>query len=284
MGTRAPRLTAGGATVSERLAWVLGAVALVMLLGITPATALTIPVTAPDGTQVGEVRVHIAPDLSGVMGAFVSSYGDPPSLAAAAAACGEHHFNWYQLVMSDNMPPNGPDGKPLTAPYWDPPFGGYGPPDRQWADNLPWYWDEGADPPRGTPGFYDGLHLDDNLHDRNGDGVKEVLGFNDFPSGPLGTEVVFQTWLVSLNEDGSLHSFHGGFAWSWTNPDDGDWGGGRWPWPLGMGIATLDEGQTPLTPEQGLAAFRQSIPDPGSLTLLVLGLCGALAARRRRMA
>jgi len=263
---------------------VIAALAIVTALGITPAIALTIDVTAADGTKVGEVRVHLAPDLSGVMGGFVSSYGDPPSLGAAAAKCGEDHFNWYQLVMSDNNPPHGPDGKPLTAPYWDPPLGGYGWPDTQWADRLPWYWDEGPNPPPGTPGFDSRYKTENRLFDPNGDGVKEVLDYQDFPGGPLGTEVQFQTWLVSLNADGSLHSFHGGFSWTWTNPDVDPEGNAFRRWlPPGSGLAFLDEGQIPLTPEEGLAAYSRTIPEPSGIMLLII-VIGTRVARRRRYA
>jgi len=278
----------GGTIAGHRLACLLAAVAISMVMAIAPAAALTIDVKADDGTKVGEVRVHIAPDGSGVMGGFVSSYGDPPSLDAAAQKCGEDHFNWYQLVMGDNMPPHGPDGKLVSAPYWDPPLGGYGWPDTQWADGLPWYWDEGPDPAKGTPGFVNGLNVDDNKHDPNGDGADEVLGFADFPAGPVGTEVQFQTWLVSVNADGSIHEFHEGFVWSWTNPDEdpdgspGAWGNRRWPWTFGLGVGTLDESQIPLTPEAGLDSYNRmtAIPEPASLTLLAFGLA-ALGARRR---
>lgn len=259
------------------------ATAQALTIDATDAPDLTVDVKAADGTKVGEIHIHLAPDRSGVMGGFVSSYGEPPSLDAAAAKCGEHHFNWFQRVVSDNYPPNGPDGKPLTAPYWDPPLGGYGWPDTQWADNRAWYWDEGPNPPPGTPGFDSRYKAENRTFDPNGDGVKEVLDYQDFPLGPIGTEVVFQTWLVSLNADGSLHSFHGGFAWQWTHPDeepDGD-AFRRWLDPTGVGTVYLS--QTPLTPEQGWNAYGQSIPEPATAALLALGVA-VMAARRRRLA
>lgn len=59
---------------------------------------------------------------------------------------GEHHWNWYQVVVRDNDPPTDAAGNPLTPPYVDPPTGGY---PGQLADGHPWYWDEWAVPPVG---------------------------------------------------------------------------------------------------------------------------------------
>jgi hypothetical protein len=187
----------------------------IVLLASAASLALVIPVTARDGTQVGSIDVGVSPDGTGIVGGFTSSYGDPNSLDAAAKKCGEHHFNWYQVVTSDNDPPTLPDGSKPVPPYIDPPTGGYS---GQWADGLPWYWDEGEPPPPGTPGFEPGYHLHDNLTDKNGDGINDTLDFVDYPYGPPPTHVTFETWLVSCNADGSLHSFHGGFSWEYHNP------------------------------------------------------------------
>jgi len=45
--------------------------------------------------------------------------------------------------------------------------------------------------------------------------VLDTFGYEDFPWGKSGTKLEFYTWLASLNADGSLHSFHGGFNWTW---------------------------------------------------------------------
>ena len=174
-----------------------------------------------NGMQVGTLSFTAAGGgITGGFTATIDTDGDgKPSLAEAAAKCDEDHFNWYQIVTADTNPPNDAGGNPLAPPYVDPPPGGYGPPGAQWADNLPWYFDEGPDPPAGTPGFSDGFHIDDVVKDPNGDGVNEHLQFFDFPNDADGNSVSFKTWLVSLNEDGSLHSFHdGGIAWTWSNP------------------------------------------------------------------
>ena len=181
--------------------------ALVLCWMSAAAVALSIPVTASDGTPMGTIDVEVSPDGTGIVGGFNAI----PSLAAAAAANNEDHFNWHQVVVSDNNPPNDADGNPLVPPYNDPPAGGYGPPSTQWADDLPWYWDEGDDPAPTTPGWDDGYNLDDNT-------TENSLGFTDFPWDAPGTNLEFNTWLVSLNADGSLHSYHGGFAWTWSRP------------------------------------------------------------------
>jgi len=54
------------------------------------------------------------------------------------------HFNWISVINRDNHPLTDSAGNRLVAPYLDPPFGGYGAPSPQQADNLPYYWDEPA--------------------------------------------------------------------------------------------------------------------------------------------
>src|SRR5262245_47403914 len=109
--------------------------------------ALTIPINC-SGNFVGSIDVNVNADMDGVTGEFRSETGGPPNtLAAAAAACGEDHFNWYQIV--SGVHPLIPGGGPQV----DPQPGGQG---GQWADMVPWYWDE-VSPPAGTPGFDPGL-------------------------------------------------------------------------------------------------------------------------------
>ncbi len=184
------------------------------------AWAYDIPVF--DGIDlIGSITVN--PDDSGVIGKFTSSEGAPPSLNGAAQFIGAHHFNWCQVINSDSDAPNDVHGVKQVPPYVDPPLGGYGNPDVHWADGLLWLWDEGADAPPGTPGFDDGYILMDVLNDFNpGSGPDKLLWFEDFPGGAPNSFVNFATWLVSVNADGSLHGFHEGFAWEWSNPGGGN--------------------------------------------------------------
>jgi hypothetical protein len=160
--------------------------------------AVVIPVLCDDVT-VGEIAVSVSLSGRGVRGQFTAN----TTLAEAAEICGEDHFNWFQAVGSDNHPPDG-----LVPPYMDPPHGGYS---DQWADNLDWYWDEqipAEDPGNFEPGF--------SLTEQT---TEDTLFFEDFPAGEAGTELTFAIWLVSLNPDGSLHEFHDGFTWTWSNDE-----------------------------------------------------------------
>ncbi|MBM3814496.1 MAG: hypothetical protein FJW20_22960 [Acidimicrobiia bacterium] len=95
---------------------------LVRLLAICfwPILAFAAPISFNvecNGTQVGTVNIDVSASGAGVQGTFTSVFGGPPpTLAAAAAHCGEHHFNWFQIVVADNFPPNDAGGNPLTLP------------------------------------------------------------------------------------------------------------------------------------------------------------------------
>ena len=177
------------------------------------ANALSIHINC-EGMLVGEINVGISG--AGISGGFVTNSPMFPTLASAAAKCGEDHFNWYQIVTADNMPPVNSAGVRLTPPYIDPPSGGYGNDpmtggdDTQWADNLPWYWDEQVPAP-GTPGYFPNLQLSANV-------TANTLNFADFPGGPDGTTLAFITKLASINTDGSLHRLYGGFLWDYVDP------------------------------------------------------------------
>jgi hypothetical protein len=223
---------------------------------------LVIPVIC-NGNPVGSISVDVSPGGTGITGSFTSTVGGPPpTLGAAAAACGEHHFNWFQVVTADNMPPNDANGNPLMPPYIDPPPGGYS---FQWADNVPWYWDEHAPPP-GTPNFDPALLL-------SAQSAGAVLNFADFPGGTPGTNLSFRTWLVSLNADSSLHSFHGGFSWNWSNA-------------TGSNVATppqlINGGPGANDYDNLLRGFNSSVPEPYTVSLFSLGLL-LLYSRRAKL-
>jgi hypothetical protein len=117
---------------------------------------LEIPVMQGD-TRLGRITLTETGDASNPVEAVFETIGDAGTLGAAAAALGGHHFNWYQLVTTDDAPPNatsgvpGPDtatvGAPLTVPRIDPPSGGTGQTasfadNGTYADDKPWLWNE----------------------------------------------------------------------------------------------------------------------------------------------
>lgn len=231
----------------------LGAVLLavgVFLPGI--GHALTIPISC-GGVQVGNIDVEV--DLSrvrkGISAEFTSVVGTPDnSLAAAAAACYEDHFNWYQLV-SGNLPVIVDGG-----PQIDPLMGGQL---NLWTDNLPWYLNETV-APAGTP-----LVVDPDFYLSNNTNVDTLL-FIDYPFGhPPGTSLSFSTWLVSENKDGTWDSWHEGFTWCWKRS--------------AAGVITVCE---PVPLGEGVYPRNFHVPEPDGLALFGLSMAILLLARRRR--
>jgi len=176
---------------------------------------LTIPVS--DGVHtLGTLYVDDNPGfpVPRVMASFAVNTG---TLASTAGIVGRDHFNWYQVVSWSDDAAFDAAGRELEAPYIDPPAGGYGD-DRstsgvdetRWADGLPWYLDEGADPPPGTRGFMDGLNLADN----------ETTGaLTLFPIPPRsmpGKTTTHRTWLVALRAGGVDPVWLAGFGWDWN--------------------------------------------------------------------
>jgi hypothetical protein len=156
--------------------------------------------------KIGVIGVgHTNDDLAGIDAVFEPR----TTLAAASKSVGVSHFNWYQFLVKDTDPPKDASGQRLQAPFIDPPCGGYGGLDRDWADQLPWYWDE-AEPPGPGGGHADrGNQLDVNLEDGS-------LFHSDAPDGAPGTKLVFRTYLTGVAEQGSAPVFLGGWSWSFT--------------------------------------------------------------------
>jgi hypothetical protein len=235
------------------------------------AITISIPVACA-GMQVGTITMR--DNFGGVSGEFTANAPMFPTLADAAAKCGEHHFNWYQVVIGDNKPPLDAGGNPVRPPYVDPPPGGYLDGDTSrpgndtlWADNLPWYWNEGADPPAGTPGFANQNKLANQT-------TADTLSFEDLPGG-LSTNVLFKTWLVSLNADSSFHSFHEGFIWNTVTDTEG-----RRTLLVLNALGTT----TPTRAEYQdvIGRFAERVPEPSSLAALGFGLvCVGAHARQR---
>jgi hypothetical protein len=197
------------------------------------------------------------------------------SLNNCARICGQHHFNWYQQVVTDTNPPRDAAGNQLRPPYDDPPPGGY---PGLLADNLPYYWNEwpnGA--PVGQAGYDPKYDLMKNIG-RNDQG-SEILSFLDSPRDVDGVIVEFKTWLASVNKDGSLHGYHGGFSWRYIDPP------GIPAPPRVDNVALLNAGPNGQPFLARLALSKSEvcpIPLPGAAPLLIAALAGvsALGARR----
>lgn len=226
---------------------VLSSAAVVGSLAASPAFALDVDVNCA-GTKVGTISVNSLGANNGISGSFTSVVGTPVSLAAAAATCKEDHFNWYQVVTADNGKAADASGNKLTAPYVDPPPGGY---DYLWADNLPWYWNETA-APKGAKNVMPGYQLSDNT-------TKTALSFSDNPSSS--GDISFSTWLVSVNADGSFQGFDGGFTWVYTSKTA----------TVGN-IQTLTGNPPDKYYKNIVTGFATSVPEPGMSALFLLGL------------
>jgi hypothetical protein len=240
----------------------------------------TVPVfCGSNPNAIGEISVSptVVNGRGGISGGFTSFVGPlgggPPSLAGAAQACNEDHFNWYQIVTADNQTPPG-----LTVPYVDPPAGGY--PiafDPTWADNLPWYYDEYR--PNNVPA---GRNVDNRLQ-LSTRTHPNLLDFGDFPGGAKGLQLSFKTWLVSLNKDGSLVDFHSGFSWDFSIPAGG--GRGSVSNIQSLGDMWFTDPHPPTRAEYNniLRGFSTSVPEPSSLLLLASGGLLLIVGMRRRV-
>jgi hypothetical protein len=203
-----------------------------------------------NGQTVGTVYYGPATDPNGAKGAAANftidqeKFGD---LSAAAAFCGEDHFNWQQFVIYANHRPVDAGGNPLPLPFLDPPLGGYGDnpdtpsDDTLWADQYPWYWNESP----GPKPFDLATYTSDT-----------TLTFKDFPRWPDDSQsILFVTYLVSVNEDHSFHEYHGGWLWEWNGAGNGGTVGGF-----------------------------QALPEPGPWAMLLGGFAlSGYVLRRRKM-
>jgi hypothetical protein len=190
-------------------------VLIVLGIGRSAQGGITVPILSPGkyqmGQQIGVVDIDIGVDKAGnqaPVGGFTvtatDSAGNTLTLQQLESDLGQDHFNWFQKVTSDNVPPKDAGGNPVTPPYIDPPNGGYS---DQWADNRPWFWDEYA-PPKGTPNFNPMFQLSNKISADD-----KTLDFSDGTGGPNGNLISFSTFLVSDFGD-TTYDVLGGFSWS----------------------------------------------------------------------
>lgn len=161
-------------------------------------------VVRKNGRKLGVLAVgHTRGEEAGIDAVFEPT----DTLSAAAKSIGVTHFNWYQYVVKDAHPLRDATGEWLRAPYVDPPCGGYGAPDRFWADDIPWYWNE-TERPGPQQSRKERRHLlDANIW-------KGSLFMSDAPDGAPGTVLVFRTYLTGVPKQGKSPVFLGGWTWS----------------------------------------------------------------------
>jgi hypothetical protein len=226
----------------------------VFFADISQAAPISINVDCA-GKTVGVISADITAGKN-ISGGF-DTMGNAGSLAAAGKACGEDHFNWYQIVVSDNGKAQDSKGNLLKAPYIDPPPGGY---KGQWEDNLPWYLNEVKGPGQAAT-------------ELSTQTTATKLSFSDSPSSA--GDISFITWLVSVNADSSFQGWDGGFKWNYTT---------------GKGVTSitkLDAGTNPTDAQYKnlLTGFDSKIvatPLPNPLILFGAGLSALLAFGNKR--
>ncbi|MEE2856096.1 MAG: hypothetical protein VX949_01740 [Planctomycetota bacterium] len=208
---------------------------------------LEIPVMQGE-TRLGRITVAETGDATNPVEAVFETIGDAGTLGDAAAALGGHHFNWYQVVTTDDSPPNatsgvpGPDtmnvGAPLTVPRVDPPSGGTGQTasfadNGTYADDKPWLWNEvqvgpGAfsdDQNESASQFYCVREFTNNPGTATPPGVDPCIGDPSQQSsltyqiGPwagnltdIGNRFQIRAWLVLVDIDGNQVRLLNGFT------------------------------------------------------------------------
>jgi hypothetical protein len=219
------------------------------------------------------------------------------TLTQAAELGGYDHFNWYQIATEY------PGSSLLLhpAPFVDPPYGRWwGGLGAQFADTLPFYWDE-------TDCF--GCEAEFNLHDPSNTAPDDkTLRFSDLPANNFisvfGGKMSFTTYLAGIRSDGTWDAL-GAYNWSSNyhcDPDEvpaaSDCGGlaaarNLTPFPIGGTGGILDASEVfdladlPLNVRElmvldGAANVSATpVPEPASLFLVASGLCALLVRSAR---
>ena len=181
-----------------------------------------IEVWGVNGRSIGTIRLA-QPTVNGVVrysliGSFVPADGKLLKEIAAALWPGADpkclHFNWIQVVIDPGKPPAPADaaGNILSAPFLDPPLGGYAG-DRKAADSLPWFLDE-------TP--YDAQKSATvNIHNPDVTLPNALRWFSQPYSATLPDAMHYDTLLVLINDCAAQYEPLGGFHWTAIFPEQG---------------------------------------------------------------
>jgi len=189
--------------------------------GAAPAPIAKLHVTVSEQVKVGnellgpakvEAKLTIDKD-------FVK---DIPTLASMYDKVDRFNFYQYGVVKSGFTTVFNKNGKTLGPAFIDPPSGGVyiksGADKKlmlaQWADDLPWYFDE-KKPPEDAKNYDPNLFSISNQLTND----KTTLSYVDTPNlGPgQANEAVFYTWVVGVDKNGKLVNWLPGFSWNWTS-------------------------------------------------------------------
>ncbi|MBC8261594.1 MAG: hypothetical protein H8E43_07245 [Planctomycetia bacterium] len=224
-----------------------GALGNVPKVDILDESDLVISVEA-GSTLLGSITVSETGDSNSPIEAVFDTNGESGSLAAAAAAYGAHHFNWYQVVTSDDLPPNAPSGDlnavgaSLSSPRISPPSGGTGQTaiaadNGVYADDKPWLWNEiqvdpsafSIDQDAELEDFFGVREFTDNVGAPAPAGTNQAvgdpslqttlsydmgpwLGVVDEIAGGSGDRVEVRVWLVAVDVNGDAVRVLRGFT------------------------------------------------------------------------
>ncbi|MDE0957081.1 MAG: hypothetical protein OSB12_00455 [Planctomycetota bacterium] len=197
-------------------------------------------------TRLGRITLIETGDPDSPIEASFETVGDAGTLGAAAAALGGHHFNWYQLITTDDDPERAVSGdlastgSLLTVPRIDPPSGGTGQSanfanNGIYADDKPWLWNEVQVPPgdfaadqnESAVDFYCVREFTNNSGAPTPAGIDPCVGDPAVQSslvynvGPwignvstIGDRFQIRAWLVLVDENGDQVRLLNGFTFS----------------------------------------------------------------------
>ena len=230
------------------------------------------------GVKVGELRArsNFVNPFDNVTANFTAGAGGVNfNINTAATQCKSGHFNWMNIVRNGTagVTPDDPSqagNQAVAYPWVDPLSGGNRAlsTDPQSDDvNLPGYWTEAAP----TPGEL-ATHINGN-----------VLDYSDQPQNAANVTANFETYLLGIPGDIGQTShptiaIFGAFTWTFTMSANGNTSTINNVAFLPIAAAAVASVNAVLSAARNFPNWT-AVPEPGSLSLL---LVGALALLRRR--
>jgi len=149
------------------------------------------------------------PDKEGISGKFsINDLQAQFDWRELLGDTGVKSLNWFQVITDTNFlfrtHNHGNDEGLLISPFIDQPNGGilY-----TWGDTIPWYWQEQLPPGNYPSDKYARANITQHL-----DPLLIELSFEDFPVGPAGAYVEFETFLIA-DFGNEKYDVLEGFSW-----------------------------------------------------------------------